>query len=57
MTGFFRTKKLIVDVIRIQAGENLPEILETPSTAPQVFTCAFFYDSCTEILACFNIIC
>uniref|UniRef100_A0A674MYF3 IQ motif containing GTPase activating protein 2 n=1 Tax=Takifugu rubripes TaxID=31033 RepID=A0A674MYF3_TAKRU len=30
-----KTKKLIVDVIRIQVGENLPEILETPSTAPQ----------------------
>uniref|UniRef100_A0A674NZT9 IQ motif containing GTPase activating protein 2 n=1 Tax=Takifugu rubripes TaxID=31033 RepID=A0A674NZT9_TAKRU len=29
------TKLLIVDVIRIQVGENLPEILETPSTAPQ----------------------
>uniref|UniRef100_A0A7N8WUM6 IQ motif containing GTPase activating protein 2 n=1 Tax=Mastacembelus armatus TaxID=205130 RepID=A0A7N8WUM6_9TELE len=29
------TKKLIVDVIRIQAGETLPEILETPATAPQ----------------------
>lgn len=38
MIVFFRTKKLIVDVIRIQVGENLPEILETPSTAPQVFT-------------------
>lgn len=57
MIGFFRTKKLIVDVIRIQAGENLPEILETPSTAPQVFTCARLCASCTEILACFNIIC
>uniref|UniRef100_A0A3P8VWU5 IQ motif containing GTPase activating protein 2 n=1 Tax=Cynoglossus semilaevis TaxID=244447 RepID=A0A3P8VWU5_CYNSE len=30
-----KTKKLIVDVIRIQPGENLPEILETPVTAPQ----------------------
>uniref|UniRef100_A0A7N8YC86 IQ motif containing GTPase activating protein 2 n=1 Tax=Mastacembelus armatus TaxID=205130 RepID=A0A7N8YC86_9TELE len=30
-----KTKKLIVDVIRIQAGETLPEILETPATAPQ----------------------
>ncbi|CAG07881.1 unnamed protein product [Tetraodon nigroviridis] len=34
-----KTKKLIVDVIRIQAGENLPDILETPSSAPQVFSC------------------
>lgn len=32
----FRTKKLIVDVIRIQPGETLPEILETPATAAQV---------------------
>lgn len=31
-----RTKKLIVDVVRIQPGETLPEILETPATAPQV---------------------
>lgn len=31
-----RTKKLVVDVIRIQPGEALPEILETPATAPQV---------------------
>lgn len=31
-----RTKKLIVDVIRIQHGETLPEILETPATAAQV---------------------
>uniref|UniRef100_A0A4W6GA13 IQ motif containing GTPase activating protein 2 n=1 Tax=Lates calcarifer TaxID=8187 RepID=A0A4W6GA13_LATCA len=30
-----KTKKLIVDVIRIQPGETLPEILETPATAPQ----------------------
>ncbi|KAF3695882.1 Ras GTPase-activating-like protein IQGAP1 p195 [Channa argus] len=30
-----KTKKLIVDVVRIQPGENLPEILETPATAPQ----------------------
>lgn len=33
---FFRTKKLIVDVIRIQPGESLSEILNTPATAPQV---------------------
>lgn len=31
-----RTKKLIVDVIRIQTGETLPEILVTEATAPQV---------------------
>uniref|UniRef100_A0A671TQ48 IQ motif containing GTPase activating protein 2 n=1 Tax=Sparus aurata TaxID=8175 RepID=A0A671TQ48_SPAAU len=30
-----KTKKLVVDVIRIQPGETLPEILETPATAPQ----------------------
>uniref|UniRef100_A0A3Q0T8C6 IQ motif containing GTPase activating protein 2 n=1 Tax=Amphilophus citrinellus TaxID=61819 RepID=A0A3Q0T8C6_AMPCI len=30
-----KTKKLIVDVIRIQHGEALPEILETPATATQ----------------------
>ncbi|XP_029366293.1 ras GTPase-activating-like protein IQGAP2 isoform X2 [Echeneis naucrates] len=30
-----KTKKLIVDVVRIQPGETLPEILETPATAPQ----------------------
>ncbi|XP_041643206.1 ras GTPase-activating-like protein IQGAP2 [Cheilinus undulatus] len=30
-----KTKKLVVDVIRIQSGETLPEILETPATAPQ----------------------
>ncbi|XP_077417790.1 ras GTPase-activating-like protein IQGAP2 [Vanacampus margaritifer] len=30
-----KTKKLIVDVIRIQPGEALPEILQTPATAPQ----------------------
>ncbi|MEQ2282850.1 Ras GTPase-activating-like protein iqgap1 [Ameca splendens] len=30
-----KTKKLIVDVIRIQHGETLPEILETPATASQ----------------------
>ncbi|XP_074525645.1 ras GTPase-activating-like protein IQGAP2 [Halichoeres trimaculatus] len=30
-----KTKRLIVDVIRIQSGESLPEILETPATAPQ----------------------
>uniref|UniRef100_A0A8C4IQZ1 IQ motif containing GTPase activating protein 2 n=1 Tax=Dicentrarchus labrax TaxID=13489 RepID=A0A8C4IQZ1_DICLA len=29
------TKKLIVDVVRIQPGETLPEILETPANAPQ----------------------
>lgn len=33
---YIRTKKLIVDVIRIQHGETLPEILETPATAAQV---------------------
>uniref|UniRef100_A0A7N8Y191 IQ motif containing GTPase activating protein 2 n=1 Tax=Mastacembelus armatus TaxID=205130 RepID=A0A7N8Y191_9TELE len=38
-----KTKKLIVDVIRIQAGETLPEILETPATAPQVIL--FFTDA------------
>ncbi|KAI4820562.1 hypothetical protein KUCAC02_028535 [Chaenocephalus aceratus] len=31
-----KTKKLVVDVIRIQHGENLPQILETPSSALQV---------------------
>ncbi|XP_061585009.1 ras GTPase-activating-like protein IQGAP2 [Cololabis saira] len=30
-----KTKKLIVDVIRIQTGETLPEILETPATTTQ----------------------
>uniref|UniRef100_A0A668AYC7 IQ motif containing GTPase activating protein 2 n=1 Tax=Myripristis murdjan TaxID=586833 RepID=A0A668AYC7_9TELE len=30
-----KTKKLIVDVIRIQSGETLPEILETSATALQ----------------------
>ncbi|XP_076015996.1 ras GTPase-activating-like protein IQGAP2 [Genypterus blacodes] len=30
-----KTKKLIVDVVRIQHGESLPEILETPASAPQ----------------------
>ncbi|XP_029017889.1 ras GTPase-activating-like protein IQGAP2 isoform X2 [Betta splendens] len=30
-----KTKRLIVDVIRIQPGESLPEILETPATSPQ----------------------
>uniref|UniRef100_A0A7N6AZ68 IQ motif containing GTPase activating protein 2 n=1 Tax=Anabas testudineus TaxID=64144 RepID=A0A7N6AZ68_ANATE len=30
-----KTKKLIVDVVRIQPGETLPEILETPATATQ----------------------
>lgn len=61
---FFRTKKLIVDVIRIQAGENLPEILETPSSGPQVFSCfnsknttsTFLCAVCSETFACFNII-
>ena len=41
-----RTKKLVVDVIRIQPGETLPEILETPATAPQVkFSSTLFYIS------------
>lgn len=30
-----KTKKLIVDVVRIQPGETLPEILETTATATQ----------------------
>ncbi|XP_015229906.1 PREDICTED: ras GTPase-activating-like protein IQGAP1 [Cyprinodon variegatus] len=30
-----KTKKLLVDVLRIQHGETLPDILETPATAPQ----------------------
>uniref|UniRef100_A0A3P9N7K1 IQ motif containing GTPase activating protein 2 n=1 Tax=Poecilia reticulata TaxID=8081 RepID=A0A3P9N7K1_POERE len=30
-----KTKKLIVDVVWIQHGETLPEILETPATSPQ----------------------
>ncbi|XP_028432971.1 ras GTPase-activating-like protein IQGAP2 isoform X2 [Perca flavescens] len=30
-----KTKKLIVDVVRIQHGDNLPKILETPATLPQ----------------------
>uniref|UniRef100_A0A3Q3JBN9 IQ motif containing GTPase activating protein 2 n=1 Tax=Monopterus albus TaxID=43700 RepID=A0A3Q3JBN9_MONAL len=30
-----KTKKLIVDVVRIQPGESLPEILDTPASAPQ----------------------
>ncbi|KAM6930326.1 LOW QUALITY PROTEIN: ras GTPase-activating-like protein IQGAP2 [Xenentodon cancila] len=30
-----KTKKLIVDVVRIQTGETLPEILETPATTVQ----------------------
>uniref|UniRef100_A0A3Q3FTN9 IQ motif containing GTPase activating protein 2 n=1 Tax=Kryptolebias marmoratus TaxID=37003 RepID=A0A3Q3FTN9_KRYMA len=30
-----KTKKLIVDVVRIQPGESLPEILETPASPPQ----------------------
>ncbi|KAK7933556.1 hypothetical protein WMY93_004452 [Mugilogobius chulae] len=30
-----KTKKLIVDVVRIQPGESLPEILETAATATQ----------------------
>uniref|UniRef100_A0A672FV18 Ras-GAP domain-containing protein n=1 Tax=Salarias fasciatus TaxID=181472 RepID=A0A672FV18_SALFA len=33
--GAARTKKLIVDVIRIQHGETLTEILETPATNQQ----------------------
>jgi hypothetical protein len=32
----FRTKHLIVDVIRVQAGDTLTEILETPATEEQV---------------------
>lgn len=31
-----RTKKLIVDVVKIQPGETLTDILETPSSAAQV---------------------
>lgn len=34
--SLFRTKHLIVDVIRVQAGDTLTEILETPATAEQV---------------------
>uniref|UniRef100_A0A668ACQ0 IQ motif containing GTPase activating protein 2 n=1 Tax=Myripristis murdjan TaxID=586833 RepID=A0A668ACQ0_9TELE len=33
--GLLRSNKLIVDVIRIQSGETLPEILETSATALQ----------------------
>lgn len=31
-----RTKKLIVDVVKIQPGETLTDILETPASAAQV---------------------
>uniref|UniRef100_A0A8D3D8M4 IQ motif containing GTPase activating protein 2 n=1 Tax=Scophthalmus maximus TaxID=52904 RepID=A0A8D3D8M4_SCOMX len=34
-TLVIKTKKLIVDVVRIQPGETLTEILEIPATAPQ----------------------
>ena len=40
---FFRTKHLIVDVIRVQAGDTLTEILETPATEEQVENCALSY--------------
>lgn len=40
----FRTKKLVVDVIRIQPGEALPEILESPASASQVIlSCICLY--------------
>lgn len=32
---FVRTKRMIVDVLKIQAGDNLTEILETPATDEQ----------------------
>lgn len=31
-----RTKRMIVDVLNVQAGENLTEILETPASDEQV---------------------
>jgi hypothetical protein len=39
LTNYFpsRTKHLIVDVIRVQAGDTLTEILETPATEEQVY--------------------
>ena len=32
----YRTKRMIVDVLNVQAGENLTEILETPASDEQV---------------------
>ena len=32
----FRTKRMIVDVLKVQPGENLTEILETTATDEQV---------------------
>lgn len=38
-----RTKKLIVDVVRIQHGETLPEILETPASVIQVIFSSIWF--------------
>ena len=32
----YRTKRMIVDVLKVQPGETLTEILETPATEEQV---------------------
>ena len=33
---FCRTKRMVVDVLKVQPGDNLTEILYTPATAEQV---------------------
>jgi len=32
---FFRTKQLVIDLLRVQPGENLAEIIYTPATPEQ----------------------
>ena len=49
---FFRTKHLIVDVIRVQAGDTLTEILETPATEEQVMIYMTLYETNPRGLFC-----
>ena len=36
LTFFLRTKRMVVDVLKVQPGDNLTEILYTPATPEQV---------------------
>lgn len=36
--GTHRTKRMVVDVLKVQPGDNLTEILYTPATPEQVCT-------------------
>lgn len=48
----FRTKRMVVDVLKVQPGENLTEVLYTPATPEQVCTSAEWFSTVSVCTVC-----